>query len=228
MVAKLGGLPLKHQPGSAWEYSVATDVLGRFVEVVSGTSLDKFFKERIFKPLGMNDTGFHAPEEDHNRVVSVYTMGDDGKIRRHKANDSKKFFEPTTFLSGGGGLVSTATDYVRFCQMVLNRGELDGVRILRSKTVEMMMSNQLGGIPAGEAMGMKGAGFGLGFRVKLDNASGAYGSSAGTCTWGGMASTSFWIDPEKEFIGVFLTQILPTNFTAAYKFKKMAYEVIEN
>jgi len=228
-VEKLGKIPLKHQPGTAWEYSLSTDVLGRLIEVVSGVPFDRFLHERIFTPLRMVDTGFYVPKEKQDRLATVYSLAKDGTIGPAEDGSGRGFLEPPTRFSGGGGLVSTTTDYLRFCQMILNDGELDGVRLLRPETVDLMTADHLGDIPvgfAGMAMGMAGAGFGLGFRVTRQQATIGDVSSIGTCTWGGMASTNFWIDPKQELIGIFMTQVLPTNFNCALRFRSLAYDAL--
>lgn len=230
MVEELGKLPLKHQPGSVWDYSVACDVLGRFVEVVSGKPFDKFLEERIFKPLGMNDTAFYVPEAKKDRFAAVYTLGKDKKIEPSTSRSSRDFLTPPTFLSGGGGLVSTTADYYRFCQMLLNNGELDGVRLLKPETVELMTADHLGDTPKapiGVALGMTNNGFGLGFRVTKASGQARYGSE-GTFSWGGAASTIFWIDPKTEIVGIFMVQISPSNYTCANRFAVLAYEAVNN
>ena len=237
MVAKLGTIPLKHQPGTVWEYSVSTDVLGRFVEVVSGQSFDEFLQERIFGPLGMTDTGFFVPAEDVHRLTTAYRPNEDNtaisRLEPKKASDTSKdttyriadFTEVPTFLSGGGGLVSTASDYLRFAQMLLNRGELDGVRILGPETIELMTRNHMEDIPLWNGFGNYG--FGLGFAVSPDRGDSGSVLSEGSYWWGGMAHTTFWVDPEEELIGIFLIQILPTS-PMPYRdlFKPVVYQAI--
>jgi len=230
MVEELGKLPLKHQPGSVWDYSVACDVLGRFVEVISGKPFDKFLEERIFKPLGMNDTAFYVPETKKDRFAAVYTLGKDRKIKPSTSRSSRDFLTPPTFLSGGGGLVSTTADYYRFCQMLLNKGELNGVRLLKPETVALMTTDHLGDTPKapiGVALGMTNNGFGLGFRVTKASGHARYGAE-GTYSWGGAASTIFWIDPKNEMIGIFMVQISPSNYTCANKFAELAYEAVND
>jgi CubicO group peptidase (beta-lactamase class C family) len=212
-VSKLATIPLKCQPGSVWQYGLSTDVLGRFIEVVSGQPLDEFLEQRIFSPLGMKDTGFFLPPEDSDRLTTVYTPDEDNTaLTAHDPASItqytyRTFTEDVSHLSGGGGLVSTAADYLRFSQMLLNRGELDGVRILGSKTVEFMTRDHLGGISGRENIGWDT--FGLGFGVALDGGSSGSILSDGSFGWGGMAHTGFWVDPREGLIGIFLTQILP-------------------
>ncbi|MEI7594046.1 MAG: serine hydrolase domain-containing protein [Actinomycetes bacterium] len=211
-------LPLMFEPGSEWNYSVATDVLGRIVEVASGTSLDEFFTERIFEPLRMNDTMFSVPESDHGRLAALYVPGAERRATRFDAmGDAAK--SPPVMLSGGGGLVSTAGDYHRFTQMLLRGGELDGVRLLGRKTVDFMTMNHLpGGVdleglarPTFAETSFIGIGFGLGFSVVQNPAAHKVMSSTGSYGWGGAASTTFWIDPVEEITAMFFTQLLPSS-----------------
>jgi CubicO group peptidase (beta-lactamase class C family) len=216
-------LPLLFQPGSEWNYSVATDVLGRVVEVASGQSLDEFFARRILGPLGMNDTGFYAPPEDLDRLAALYARGLDGKAGRFNAL-AEEVRRPPQMLSGGGGLVSTAADYNRFLQMLLARpdspaGELDGVRLLSPRTVRYMGRNHLPGNNDLEGFGrplnaespQRGVGFGLGFAVVIDPVPGRVDCSPGELSWGGAASTAFWIDPAEELTATFFTQLIPSS-----------------
>ena len=204
MIDKLAGLPLRQQPGSRWTYSIAVDVQGYLVEVLSGRPFDEFLQERIFGPLGMVDTGFHVPAENHHRLARVYGYGEDGELRPAPTSAEeagpRQFLDPATFFSGGGGLVSTTMDYMRFCQMLLNGGELDGVRILSPTTVDMMSRNYL---PRDMEEYAPGQGFGLDFSVVLDPVeAGAF--SVGEYSWGGAAGTWFWIDPVEDlaFVGM--------------------------
>lgn len=207
MVDKIAKLPLRQQPGTRWSYSIAVDVQGYLVEVLSGQPLDAFLQERIFDPLGMVDTGFHVPADQHHRLAQVYRYDGEGSLAAPRADataaeGARPFLDPATFFSGGGGLVSTTADYMRFCQMMLNGGELDGVRLLSPTTVDLMTRNQL---PRELGEYAPGAGFGLDFSVVLDPvASGGY--SAGEYSWGGAAGTWFWIDPAEELIFVGMIQ----------------------
>ncbi|GAA0249469.1 serine hydrolase domain-containing protein [Cryptosporangium japonicum] len=212
------GLPLAFQPGSEWNYSVATDVVGRLVEVVSGQSLDTFFAERILGPLGMTDTAFSVPEPEADRLAALYTPSPEAGLVRSDVM-GRAALHPPRFLSGGGGLVSTRHDYHRFAQMLLRRGELDGVRLLGDRTVRFLSANHLPGGADLERFGrplfaetpFRGVGFGLGVSVLLDPvASGTLGS-AGEFGWGGAASTAFWVDPAEDLVVVFLTQLLPSS-----------------
>ena len=218
-------LPLAFQPGTEWLYGVSTDVLGRVVEVVSGQSLDNFFRERILDPLGMTDTEFWVESNKRDRFAELYFPKPTGNARGEgpSANASVMPAAPLdhkpTMLGGGGGLCGTAADYVRFAHMLLNRGELDGARILGSRTVDYMTRNHLPGGAELETFGrplfaetqFAGMGFGLGFSIELDSAEHKVIGSAGTFAWGGAASTAFWVDPTEELVVLFLTQLLPSS-----------------
>jgi CubicO group peptidase (beta-lactamase class C family) len=211
-------MPLAFQPGREWNYGVSTDVLGRLVEVISGQSLADFFEERIFRPLGMTDTGFFVRPDQVGRAARLYSP--------HPAT-GKAFISPLesmetelpAFLSGGGGLWGTAADYLRFTRFLLGRGELDGARLLGSRTVDYMTRNHLPGNVDLETYGRPlfaettydGVGFGLGFSVQLDPAAYRVLSSPGEYAWGGAASTAFWCDPLEDISVVFLTQLLPSS-----------------
>ena len=206
MIDKLPELPLRQQPGTRWTYSIAVDVQGYLVEVLSGRPFDEFLQERIFDPLGMVDTGFHVPSEDHGRFAQVYGYDEDGALVAPPSSDapvgSRPFLDPATFFSGGGGLVSTTMDYMRFCQMLLNGGELDGVRLLSPTTVQMMSRNHL---PRDMGEYAPGVGFGLDFSVVLDPVE-AGTVSIGEYSWGGAAGTWFWIDPVQDLVFVGMIQ----------------------
>ncbi|HEY6494475.1 MAG TPA: serine hydrolase domain-containing protein [Trebonia sp.] len=216
-------LPLLFQPGAEWNYSVATDVLGRVVEVASGQSLDEFFEQRIFGPLGMTDTGFYAKPDDLGRLAALYGRNLEGRATRMDGLAAAVQKKPA-MLSGGGGLVSTAADYNRFLQMILHRedspaGELDGVPLLSPRTVAYMGRNHLPGNqdlaqfgrPLNAESPQVGSGFGLGFAVVIDPVPGRVVASAGELCWGGMASTAFWIDPAEELTVSFFTQLIPSS-----------------
>jgi len=197
MVTKLGKLPLVSEPGTRWEYSHSTDVLGRVLEVVSGQSLDEFLAERLFGPLAMKDTGFWVKPENQARIAQA---GKDPKTGR-----SIQLIDVTsrpTLLSGGGGGVSTAEDYLTFAQMLLSGGWFNGVRILSPKTVDFMTADHLGTIPGF----LPGNGFGLGFAVRMTTGVATVPSSIGTYYWGGLAGTVFWVDPEEELIAILMVQ----------------------
>jgi CubicO group peptidase (beta-lactamase class C family) len=211
-------LPLVFQPGSSWNYSVSTDVLGRIVEVVSGQSLDAFFNERIFEPLGMTDTAFFVDDDDHGRLAALY-VPEPGTLKAIATPMGREAARRPTYLSGGGGLVSTAHDYHRFAQMLLGGGELDGTRLLSPRTVAYMTRNHLPGGADLEAFGQSsfsettfdGVGFGLGFSVVEDSVANKVLSSVGDYGWGGAASTAFWVDPAEDITVLFLTQLLPSS-----------------
>ncbi|HVB45478.1 MAG TPA: serine hydrolase domain-containing protein [Streptosporangiaceae bacterium] len=217
------GLPLLFQPGSEWNYSVATDVLGRVVEVASGSGLDEFFEHRIFQPLGMTETGFWLAEEDRDRLAALYTIGHGGKASRLDAIGGVPRHRPS-FLGGGGALVSTAADYHRFASMLLSTpespaGQLDGATVLSPRTVGYMTRNHLPGGADLEAFGrplhaeapFRGVGFGLGFAVMVDPVPGRVVGSAGEFSWGGAASTAFFVDPATGLTVSFFTQLLPSS-----------------
>ncbi len=216
-IVRLGQLPLASQPGTRWQYSLSTDVLGRLVEVLSGQTLDVFFRERIFEPLGMVDTGFQTPPSSIDRFAALYTAGANGLTLVEPPAQSL-FARPAVLLSGGGGLVSTAADYLRFCQMLLNEGELDGVRLLGRKTVELMTMNHLPAalippvIYPAAAQFTLGQGFGLGVAVQVDLVAAQLVGSLGAYGWGGAFETVFWNDPAEDLIAMFYTQFTPSMY----------------
>ncbi len=218
LVEKLSTVPLLFSPGTQWNYSFATDVLGYLVEVISGQPLDQYFAEHIFGPLGMVDTGFHVPAAQHQRFAANYAP-QDGKLQLIDDPTTSSYRQPPVRFSGGGGLVSTCADYFRFAQMLLNKGELGGVRILGRKTVELMTSNHMPnngdlasmGVPVFSETTYGGIGFGLGVSVMLDPAKAQILGSPGEYAWGGAASTAFWVDPVEEQIVIFLTQLMPSS-----------------
>ncbi len=228
-VKRAAKVPLVHEPGTIWDYGISQDVLGRLIEVVSGKTLDQFFAERIFKPLGMVDTGFYVPQEKWERLSTLYTPNADRTIKRHAGPPQESYKKPAMLLLGGAGLVSTAMDYARFCQMLLNGGALDGVSVLSRKTVELMSADHLGDIPRATALLQSGYGFGLTFAVNRGvGQTGAIGSK-GEYNWGGAAGTRFWIDPQEQMIGVFMVQILPhANLTYGGEFKQLAYQAVND
>ena len=217
-VAELGKLPLEFSPGTSWNYSVSTDVLGAVVQRVSGMPLGDFFEQRIFKPLGMNDTGFTVPADKLDRLVDCYTLiPGKGRVMFDRASESM-WSVPFKLVSGGGGLISTALDYNKFCQMCLNGGTLGDARILGRKTIELMTQNHLPGGADLSAMSKSlfsetqnaGTGFGLGFAVTIDTARSMMPGSVGEYYWGGMFSTAFFIDPVERVSMVFMTQLSPS------------------
>ena len=217
LVEAAAAQPLVFQPGTRWNYSVSTDVLGRLVEIWSGVPLDTFFDERILRPLDMRDTGFHVPEGQGDRLASSYVQADDGGLALVDPAGESRFLEPAITLSGGGGLVSTAADYLRFVRMLRGHGTLEGARILGRKSVELMTTNHLPGDlaemgrPRFAEMPFAGIGFGLGVSVLLDPAKARILGSPGEYAWGGMASTAFWADPAEDMIVLLLTQLMPSS-----------------
>lgn len=226
-VTRYATIPLNYQPGEKWEYSRATDVVGRLVEVMSGLTLDEFFKKNIFEPLHMNDTHFYLPASKLNRFAAQYRPNKDGHIELVDAPTSESRFvkEPNIYFMGAGGLVSTARDYFRFQQMMLNGGELDGVRILGRKTVELMVKNHTGDLPLW-LLG-PGYGFGLGYSVLIDQGAAGSMASDGTYGWGGAYCTYFWVDPVEDVIGIVLTQVRPyTHLSIRQEFLNIANQAI--
>ncbi len=210
-------LPLLAQPGSAWNYSIATDVLGHLVAVIADEDFAEYMRRRVLRPLGMHDTDFHAPADLQARFAACYVRGPDGKPKLLDAPETSRFARPPRIASGGGGLVGTATDYLRFCRFMLNKGTLDGVRLLGRKTVELMTSNHLRGDmadmgqPRFAETSYVGIGFGLGFSVTLDPAQAQVLGTPGEYSWGGMASTTFWCDPVEDLAVVMMTQLVPSS-----------------
>jgi len=215
MARRLSDLPLLFEPGARWHYSLATDVCGYLVEVLSGRPFDEFLREEIFEPLGMVDTAFHVDASKLDRVPVNYRRTEDKSL---EPIVSRNLAEPPTLKSGAGGLLSTTADYLRFCRMLLQGGTLDGARILGPKTVALMRQNHLpGGVDlASMALGafgetqFPGVGFGLGFAVSQGPVQAGLIGSPGEFYWGGAASTIFWIDPVEELIVIFMTQLMPS------------------
>jgi CubicO group peptidase (beta-lactamase class C family) len=226
-VRRLATVPLNHQPGTTFHYGLSIDVLGRLVEVLSGKPLDQFFEERIFRPLAMKDTAFFVPEEKWNRLAVLYTPKKGGGIEPYTGGAQENYKKKPALLLGGAGSVSTLDDYARFVTMLLNDGELEGVRILGRKSVELMRSDHLGTLARTGGMPGEGYGFGLTFAVNLGPGKSANVGSEGEYNWGGAAGTSFWIDPKEHMVGVFLVNVLPSNeVVAAGQFKRLAYEAL--
>jgi CubicO group peptidase (beta-lactamase class C family) len=201
-IATLGQMPLLHQPGTHWEYSRSTDVLGRLVEVLSGETLGTYLQNHIFAPLGMVDTAFHVPQAKHPRLAEAFAKDPEsgGTVQLLEVRD------PPKFESGGGGLVSTASDYAQFLQMMLNRGALNGTRLLSRKTVELMTADHLGPITGAPDLLVPGYGFGLGFAVRLHAGIATMPGSVGQYFWGGLAGTTFWVDPAENLFAILLIQ----------------------
>ncbi|MGH1491532.1 MAG: serine hydrolase domain-containing protein [Acidimicrobiales bacterium] len=243
-VEKLADIPLLFSPGSEWSYSVATDVIGRLVEIISGKTLDVFLAERIFEPLGMTETGFWVDDDRADRLAANYAVpslspfplpeGAEGEnlFMIDAGDDSSPYRKRPTFLSGGGGLVSTIGDYHRFTQMLIRGGEYEGNRVLGRKTIEYAASNHLPGGQDLASMGQAvfsetkydGVGFGLGFSVVVDPMASQVISSPGEFAWGGAASTLFWIDPVEELTVIGLTQLMPSSaYPIRQELKAMVY-----
>ncbi len=235
MVETLARLPLEFSPGTRWNYSFATDICGYLVEVMSGQRFDRFLSERIFEPLGMHDTFFSVPADKLQRFAANYQRGRDRTLTLLDDPQASPFARAKTLFSGGGGLVSSAADYLRFCRMLLGRGSLDGVRIIGPKTLELMTCNHL---PNGDdltrwAMGTfsettyEGYGFGLGFSVNLGPGPTSTVGSVGEIAWGGAASTLFWVDPTEDLICILMTQFMPSGtFNFRGQMKALVYPAI--
>jgi CubicO group peptidase (beta-lactamase class C family) len=246
MIEDLAKIPLEFSPGEAWNYSVATDVLGYLVGKISGMPFEQFLKERILGPLGMNDTDFFVPKEKAHRFAACYSADPQGGMTFHATERkgtltlqddpaTSSFLSPPSLVSGGGGLCSTASDYLTFCRALLNGGELGGVRLLGPKTLKLMASNHLPGgvdLPTmsrslfSEAS-YNGIGFGLGFAVTMNPAQTLIAGSPGEFAWGGAATTSFFIDPAEELITIFMTQVLPSSaYPIRREIRTMVYAAI--
>lgn len=217
MIEQLAALPLEFSPGTAWNYSVSIDVMGYLVEKLSGLSFGEFLRTRLFEPLGMPDTAFHCPPDKTDRFTSCYQPGEAGGLALQDDGRKSTYASPPSLESGGGGLVSTTHDYMRFCRMMLNGGELDGVRILSPKTVALFSLNFLPGnlelsqmAPPGafSESGYDGVGFSIGCGVTIDLSRARLPGSVGEYFWGGAASTAFWIDPVEDLAVVFMTQVM--------------------
>jgi len=229
-VAAISALPLAHHPGTAWQYGVSTDILGHVVELITGMSLADFFQERIFDPLGMHDTAFWVPPEKLPRFTALYEPNPAGGICLADAPATSQYTKPPRLFSGGSGLVSTAPDYFRFAQMLLQGGELDGAQVLGRKSVEFMSMNHLPATLLPMRLGgdtMHGYGFGLGFSVVLDPARYGVLSSVGTLGWSGTATTAFWIDPQEALIGILMTQFTPSyTYPLSKQFKNLVNQAL--
>ena len=246
MIEDLAKIPLEFSPGEAWNYSVATDVIGYLIGKISGKPFEQFLKERILDPLGMYDTDFFVPAQKAHRFAACYSADPKGGMTFHATDRAgsltlqddptkSSFLSPPSFISGGGGLCSTAADYLTFCRALLNGGELGGVRLIGPKTLALMTSNHLPGgcdLPAisrslfSEAT-YNGIGFGLGFSVTMNPALTMIPGSVGEYSWGGAATTSFWIDPAEELIAIFMTQVLPSSaYPLRRELRTMVYSAI--
>ena len=238
-VRRMASLPFEAHPGEYWVYGYATDILGAVVEVASGTALDEFLRTRIFEPLGMTDTHFYLPPEKRDRLTIVYSAGEDGLARAPDpggmVGQGAYVDGPRMSFSGGAGLLSTAPDYARFLQMLLNGGKLGDARILSPKSVELMTVDHLGGLlvrdlnDASAVFGAeRGVGFGLGFRVVEDVGAHGVPGSEGIYGWGGAYHSSYWVDPKEELVVVYLAQLIPAgNLDDHAKFRALVYQAID-
>jgi len=235
MVQKLAGVPLDFSPGTAWNYSVSTDVLGYLVGVISGVPFEEYLRSRIIEPLGMADTDFYVREGRGDRFASCYAATPNATMVLMDDAEASPYHRPPTFFSGGGGLVGTAADYLRFCRMLLAGGTLDGVQYLSPKTIHLMTVNHLPGgadLPSlsrslfSEAA-YNGIGFGLGFAVTGTPAETMLPGSGGDYSWGGAASTYFWVDPKEDLICIFMTQLLPsTTYPIRRELRTLVYSAL--
>ena len=231
-IDKLAAEPLIAQPGAAWNYSLSTDVLGRVVEVASGQPFEVFMRDRIIRPLKMADTDFVIPESKWPRVATVYSPDGAGGLRPMQDPETFgnatfspiAYYKSRTYFSGGAGLTSTAADYARFAQMLLNGGSLDGVQLLSPKSIELMTRSHTADLPGGGLLG-PGTGFGLGFRVVTDIAQTAAIGSDGRYGWLGIYGTEFWVDPKERLIGIVLVQRYPGSPVAA-AFQPLVYQAL--
>ena len=237
MIDQLARIPLEFSPGTAWNYSVSIDVLGYLVEKLSGASFGEFLRTRVFEPLGMNDTAFHVPSDKIERLASCYQPDSRGGLKLQDDARESAYAKPPVLESGGGGLVATAHDYLRFCRMMLNGGTLDGVQILSPKTVALFSLNYL---PDGREVadmafpgmfsesGYAGVGFSLGCGVNIDVAKTRLPGSLGEYFWGGAAATAFWIDPKEELTVVFMTQVMgsPARLTLRRDLRTLVYSAM--
>ncbi|QCB44679.1 serine hydrolase domain-containing protein [Hydrogenophaga sp. PAMC20947] len=218
----LAALPLFHQPGTRWAYSRATDVLGRLIEVLTGQTLGQHLQTAIFAPLGMHDTAFSVPPAKHARIAEPFAHDPDGGIPMRVLDPRKD----AALEAGGGGLMSTSSDYARFLQFMLNRGELNGTRLLGTHTVEYMTADHLGSIPSDDPLLPPGHGFGLGFAVRTHAGVSAMPGSVGTYHWGGIAGTTFFVDPAEDFFGILMTQAPNQRDPIRNLFRNLAYATL--
>ena len=222
-MSKLGGLPLMHQPGEKWTYSLSVDLLGALVEIWSGMSLEAFFNKRIFQPLGMKDTYFNVPEAKADRLVNFFLEGENGIEKSDKALGGDMYYplRKKSYFSGGGGLSSTIYDYAIFLQMLLNEGEYDGAQLLARNTVRMMTMNQIGELNLGNNK------FGLGFEIVSEVGSSKSPSQEGTYSWGGAFSTSYWVDPKEKMVILYYQQMWGKHTgKTSNLFKVLAYQAL--
>ena len=232
LIEGLSKLPLYFEPGTKWKYSLSTDVCGYLVEVLSEQPLDEFLEEHIFQPLGMTDTHFEVPDDKEDRFVTNYRKDRKGELRVLDHPSTSRYTKEVTMFSGGGGLVATTDDYLRFSQMVLNKGEMNGIRFLSPKTIELMTADHTKHTPnngVGIALPGNGTSFGLGFSVTTDLADTAILGSEGNFGWGGAAGTFFRIDPKEELIMIMMIQLMPySHLQARSYFQTLVYQAIVN
>jgi CubicO group peptidase (beta-lactamase class C family) len=232
--AKLAKVPLRYAPGERWMYSLSTDVCGYLVEVISGKRFDQYLQENVFDPLGMKDTSFSVAERKRDRFAANYERQPDKTLKLIDDPERSAYLKQPTFFSGGGGLTGTTADYFRFCEMLRRGGELDGARILGSRTLDLMHRNHLAGgkdlaslaVGAFSETAYEGVGFGLGFAMTLGEVeAGTLG--AGDYYWGGAASTIFWVDPKEDLVAIFMTQLMPSaTFNFRGQLKNIIYSAI--
>lgn len=234
-VAKVASLPLEFDPGTAWNYSISTDILGAVIERISGQSLSDYFAEHIFAPLGMVDTHFQLPADKLDRVPDCYVWDPKVRMKPYDSGANTAWAKPHGYFSGGGGLVSTLADYHRFTRMLLNQGELDGARIVAPHTLRLMTANHLpgGGDLTQHSKSLfseadnAGMGFGLGFGVTIDAAQTLLPGNTGEFYWGGMFSTAFFVDPVDDIIMIFMTQLMPSSsYPVRREIKTMLYSAL--
>lgn len=226
-IPALARLPLMHEPGEKWTYGLNTDVLGYVVERVSGMRFGEFLKQRIFDPLGMEDTGFYLPDSKKNRLMHLYTEPDTAQygVRRHPdwAEENYPIAGAKTYESGGAGLTSTVLDYARFLQMLLNGGSYNGHQLLSRKTIELMSTNQIGNLGTGDP----DAGFGLGFEIVTDKTIHKRPGTIGALSWGGRNFSNYWWDPKEELLCIWTSQVVPTkHWSYGNRVKQMVYQAI--
>jgi CubicO group peptidase (beta-lactamase class C family) len=235
MIEKLATLPLEFSPGSAWNYSVSTDVLGYLIGKISGQTFESFLQERLLNPLGMHDTHFQLPESKIARFANCYAATPEGGMKLVDSAASSAYLTPAEMVSGGGGLISTTADYFRFCKMMNQGGHLEGKHYIGRKTIELMQSNHLPGGKDLPEMSISmfaesifnGIGFGLGFSVVMDPAKTMIPGSVGESAWGGMASTAFWLDPKEDLFAIFMTQLMPSStYPVRRQLRTMVYSAL--
>jgi CubicO group peptidase (beta-lactamase class C family) len=228
MVHRIATLPLAYQPGTVWHYSVATDVVGYLIEIIADMPLPDYLNEKIFKPLGMVDTAFSVPPEKADRLSTLYGKTEDSELAVLDNTIGGNYFKVHLHL-GGSGLVSTMSDYYRFAQLILNKGKLEGVRLLGTKTMELMTANHLplALLPISMGDPMPGFGFGLGFSVMMNVPLSGMMGSVGLHGWGGWAKTHFWVDPQEQIIGILMMQYIPKGtYQVTNDFRTAVYQAL--